>query len=169
MPPISETVYLIYKTLFIGIGATFILDLWALLLNRLFYVPITNWAMVGRWLGHLPSGQFIQKKLVNARPIPYEKALGWLAHYMIGIGYVLILISIEGTYWFTQPTIIPPLLISWILLIAPFFVMMPGMGAGIAGSNTLHPAKTRFFSFIGHSIFGLGMFISAFLSNLYIG
>lgn len=169
MPPISEIVDLVHKTLFIGIGATFILDLWALLLNRLFHVPITNWAIVGRWLGHLPSGQFIQKKLANARPIPYEISIGWLAHYIIGIGYVALLISIEGTHWFTRPTILPPLLISWVLLIAPFLVMMPGMGAGIAGSNTPHPAKTRFLSFIGHSIFGLGMFISAFLSNLHFG
>lgn len=168
MYPIPETVHLIFKIFMSGIGATIILDLWALLLNRLFHLPITNWAMVGRWLGHLSSGKFIQNKLTDISPIPFEHALGWLTHYIIGISYVVLLISVEGTYWLEQPTLMPPLLISWVLLIAPFFVMMPGMGAGIAGSKTPNPLKTRLYSFIGHSIFGLGMFISAFLYNLYI-
>ena len=40
----------------IGIGGTVILDLWAAFMQRVFNVPATNWAMVGRWVGHMPRG-----------------------------------------------------------------------------------------------------------------
>lgn len=161
----SATLQLILQTIFIGITATIILDLWAWLLNRLFQLPITNWAMVGRWFGHLPSGQWIQSDLSTVYPIPFELVFGWCIHYLIGIGYVAILLCFEGTGWLIQPTILPALLLSWILLIAPFFIMMPGMGAGIAGAKTVHPTTTRIISILGHSIFGLSMFISAVLFN----
>jgi hypothetical protein len=39
----------------IGIGATLLLDLWGLLLNRIFGLPMANWELVGRWFGHLPT------------------------------------------------------------------------------------------------------------------
>lgn len=44
---------------------------------------------------------------------------------------------------------------------APYFVMMPGMGSGIAGSKTPQPNVTRLKSFASHSVFGLGMYVTA--------
>ena len=44
------------RSLAIGIGATALLDLWALVLNRAFGIPLANWAMVGRWFAYLPRG-----------------------------------------------------------------------------------------------------------------
>uniref|UniRef100_UPI0035BBB340 DUF2938 family protein n=1 Tax=Pedomonas mirosovicensis TaxID=2908641 RepID=UPI0035BBB340 len=55
----------------------------------------------------------------------------------------------------------PPIILSWALLVAPYFIMMPGMGAGIAGAKTPRPAVTRLKSVVGHSIFGLGMYATA--------
>lgn len=150
----------------IGIGATIILDLWALFLNKVFGIPITNWAMVGRWIGHLPSGKLVQKNLGKVQSLPYELALGWLAHYLIGVSYILVLIAFEGKVWLSQPTIFPPLIISWFLLVAPFFIMMPCMGAGIAGANTPNPIKTRLISIAGHTVFGLGIYVSAVIFNI---
>lgn len=63
-----------------------------------------------------------------------------------------------------QPTLLPPLILSWLLLVAPYFLMMPGMGSGIAGVKTPKPNVTRLKSLIGHSIFGFGMYGSALLS-----
>ena len=37
--------------LLIGIGATLVMDLWALLRKQLFGIAPTNWGMVGRWIG----------------------------------------------------------------------------------------------------------------------
>lgn len=159
---------LLLKITFIGVGATIILDLWAILLNHLFGIPITNWAMVGRWIGHIPSGNLVHRNLEKVSAIPFELSLGWLAHYIIGISYIVIVVIFEGIGWLSQPTIFPPLFISWFLLIAPFFIMMPCMGAGLAGAKTPNPIKTRLVSIMGHTVFGLSIFISAVILNLLI-
>jgi hypothetical protein len=49
---------------------------------------------------------------------------------------------------------------------APFLVLQPGMGAGIAASRTPRPAAARFQSVITHAIFGLGLYAAGWLTNL---
>jgi hypothetical protein len=44
---------------------------------------------------------------------------------------------------------------------APFFLMQPGMGAGIAASRTPRPAAARLHSLINHAVFGLGLYLAA--------
>jgi hypothetical protein len=39
----------------IGVMATIVMDLWALVVKHVLHLPATNWALVGRWLGHMPS------------------------------------------------------------------------------------------------------------------
>ncbi|WP_256961308.1 DUF2938 domain-containing protein [Salinicola salarius] len=46
-------------------------------------------------------------------------------------------------------------------MVAPYLVMMPGMGAGVAASGTKHPNVERIKSVVGHSVFGLGMYLTA--------
>jgi len=149
------------KAALIGIGGTIVLDLWALLMARVLKMPATNWPMVGRWIGNMPRGQFAHETMAKARPVEGEAAIGWIAHYLIGIGYGLLLLAFWGQAWLLEPTVLPPMILSWALLVAPYFIMMPGMGAGIAGAKTPRPAVTRIKSVIGHSIFGLGMYVTA--------
>lgn len=94
--------------------------------------------MVGRWLGHMPSGCFIQTNLGQVKPVPGEHTLGWAFHYIIGIGYGLLLVAIWGSRWLLEPAVAQPLILALALLVLPYFVMMPGMGMGIAESRT-HP------------------------------
>lgn len=145
----------------VGIGGTVALDIWAVLLARFFGVPGVNWPMVGRWIGNMPSGRFAHENMAAARPVACETMIGWGAHYIIGIGYGLLVFAFWGVPWLEHPTLLPPLIVSWALLIAPYFIMMPGMGSGIAGSKTPRPAVTRFKSVVGHSVFGLGMYATA--------
>lgn len=145
----------------VGIGGTIVLDLYAFLMRRLFGVPGTNWKMVGRWLGHLSKGQFIQNAIGKADPVPDEHALGWAFHYTIGIGYGFLLVALWGAGWLQAPTLIEPLILALVLLVLPYFMMMPGLGMGLAGSKTPRPNATRFKSMVGHSIFGVGMFLTA--------
>lgn len=150
-----------YTFILIGIGGTLVLDIYAGLLAKFFDLPATNWRLVGRWVGHMKSGQFYQPALPKAEKIPGELAIGWVVHYLIGIAYGLILMVCVNTQWLDLPTILPTLLISWFGIVAPFFIMMPGMGAGMAGAKTPKPTVTRIKSFAGHTIFGLGMFLTA--------
>jgi hypothetical protein len=39
--------------------------------------------------------------------------------------------------------------------------MMPSMGSGIAGTKTPKPHVTCLKSLLGHSVFGLGMYVTA--------
>lgn len=149
------------KAVLIGVGGTIVLDLWALFMARALKMPATNWPMVGRWIGNMPRGQFIHESMAKAKSVTGEAAIGWTAHYFIGIGYGLLLLAFWGRAWIAQPTLLPPMILSWALLVAPYFVMMPGMGSGIAGSKTPKPNLTRFKSVVGHSIFGLGMYATA--------
>lgn len=147
----------------IGIGATAILDLWIAAGSRFLGIPGPDWAMVGRWFGHMPSGRFIQEDIVQTSPIRGELVLGWIVHYATGVVYGLILVILWGDEWLRQPTILPPLILLWAFLIAPYFMMMPGMGEGIAASKTQKPNFERLKSVVGHSVFGSGMYLTALL------
>lgn len=151
----------IFRVALIGIGGTIVLDLWALFLARVMKIPALNWSMVGRWIGNMPRGRLVHEKMTEAEPVKGEAAIGWTAHYVIGIGYGLLLLALWGRAGIRQPTLLPPLLLSWALLVAPYFIMMPGMGSGVAGSKTPEPNVTRLKSFVGHSVFGLGMYATA--------
>jgi hypothetical protein len=157
----TEGIEIVLTGAIIGIGGTVILDLWAALMQRVFGVPSTNWATVGRWVGHMPRGQFVHENIGKAAPVSGELALGWFVHYLIGIGYGLLLVGLWGAEWLRQPTLLPPMILALGLLVAPYFIMMPSMGSGIAGAKTPRPNVTRLKSLLGHSVFGLGMYVTA--------
>ena len=47
-----------FGAIVIGVGATLVMDLWALLLKRAFAVRSLNYCLVGRWLRYMPEGTF---------------------------------------------------------------------------------------------------------------
>ena len=160
---------ILLRAAMIGIGGTVALDAWATLLQYLVKTPATNWGMVGRWLGHMPKGKFRHENIGAVTPIGGEATIGWIFHYAIGIGYGFLLITIFGRTWLAAPTVIPAVVLSLVLLVAPYFVMMPGLGLGIAGAKTPKPNVTRLKSVLGHTAFGLGMYGTALLMNHWFG
>ncbi|MBK6659571.1 MAG: DUF2938 domain-containing protein [Proteobacteria bacterium] len=152
---------LVVKAALVGIGGTVALDLWAVALKKVSGTPGTNWAMVGRWLGHMPHGRFMHDAIGTAEPVTHELLLGWAFHYAIGVAYGLLLIATAGTTWLQSPSPFEPVALALALLAAPYFVMMPGLGLGIAGSRTPRPQLTRLRSAAAHTVFGLGMYATA--------
>jgi hypothetical protein len=59
----------------------------------------------------------------------------------------------------------PALLVGIVTVAAPFLVMQPGMGAGIAASRTPKPAVARINSLLTHAIFGLGLYLAALATS----
>ena len=49
---------------------------------------------------------------------------------------------------------------------APFLIMQPGMGAGIAASRTPRPAAARMQSLVTHGVFGLGLYVAGWIVRL---
>ena len=154
---------LLVATVVIGFGATAATDLWALLRQRVFAVPAPNYGLVGRWLGHMPRGRFVHSSIAAATPVPGERWLGWSAHYLIGVAFAAMLIGGFGAGWLQQPTLMPALLVGVVTVAAPYLLLQPGMGAGLAARRTPHPNKARLHSLIMHVVFGLGLYGSAWL------
>jgi len=157
----------LFFILLIGIGATLQMDLWGLVRKKLFGIPLSNYGMVGRWIGHMHHGQFRHNAIVTSPPISGEHIIGWTAHYLIGIAFAAILIGFTGESWIEHPTISPALVVGVVTVAAPFLLMQPGMGAGIAASRTPHPRVARLQSFITHVVFGLGLYETAYVTHLF--
>jgi Protein of unknown function (DUF2938) len=164
----TEGLIFVARTVVIGIGATMVLDLWVIFLKRIVGIPSLDWAMVGRWIGHFRDGQFVHDKIANATPVRGERALGWCAHYAIGVGFAALLLAIAGPAWARQPTFGLALVFGIATVVAPFFIMQPGLGAGIAASKTPNPMQARLRSLAGHTVFGIGLYLAASLTSMLI-
>jgi hypothetical protein len=141
----------------IGTGATVVMDIWAVVRKRLFGVPALDYALVGRWLVHLTRGRLRHNPIAATPPVRNERLIGWTAHYAIGIAFAAVLLAVWGMAWASSPTLGPALIVGIAGVAAPFFVLQPGMGAGIAASRTPRPAMARMHSLVTHAVFGLGL------------
>ena len=151
------------RAMFMGIGATLIMDLWATILRQ-FGIPSLNFAFLGRWIGHIPRGRWFHEAISKSEPIPGEKALGWLAHYSIGIAFAALLLAVFGLPWGRNPTFLPALGIGLMTVVAPLFILQPALGAGMASAKTARPLFNSLKSVVTHLIFGAGLFVSARLA-----
>lgn len=151
------------RILFIGIGATAVLDLWLLLLRRM-GVPGLDFALLGRWVGHLRRGRFVHPAIARSEPIAGERAWGWLTHYLIGIAFAAALVGLLGRAWLDQPRLVPALAFGLCTVVAPLFVMQPAMGAGFAASRTAAPARNVLRSVANHAVFGLALYLASRLA-----
>jgi len=137
------------------------MDIWGLI-QRAMGVATLNYAMVGRWAGHLLRGQIAHSSIGKAEPIAGESAWGWFIHYAVGIVFGFLLLAVYGTEWLQDPRWLPAVIVGMATVVMPFFVMQPAMGAGVAASRTPHAldqpvaqrADTRGFWF-GHVPCGL--------------
>ncbi|MCZ8185730.1 MAG: DUF2938 family protein [Beijerinckiaceae bacterium] len=145
----------------IGIGATIVLDLWNLLLNRLLGIPLPNWAMVGRWFRHLFRGRFVHKDISRAEPVAQELVWGWAFHYAVGASFGLATVALGGPGWLANPTLFPPMAIGLGTVLLGWLVLAPGMGAGLAARLRPNAGRIRLLNLIAHALFGLAMYAFA--------
>jgi hypothetical protein len=150
----------ICQAVIVGVGATALMDLWLLLLKRA-GVPTMDFALLGRWVGHLLRGQVAHDAIRRAPPIAAELGLGWLTHYLVGIAFAIMLVALQGASWLDHPSVLPALAWGLASAAAPLFVMQPAMGAGIASSRTPTPLTNCLRSLANHAVFGLGLYLSA--------
>jgi hypothetical protein len=83
----------------IGIGATLMMDAWNLFLKRAFGVPSLNLCFLGRWLSHIPSGTVRHAKIATSSQKPNDCALGWIAHYTIGVVFAVVFVFLLSDDW----------------------------------------------------------------------
>ncbi len=144
----------------IGIGATVVMDIWLLALQRA-GVPTLNFAFIGRWVGHLRRGQWHHDAIAKSPAVVGEVALGWWVHYAAGIAFAALLVAVQGPAWAANPSLLPALALGLGTVVVPLFVMQPAMGAGIASSKTATPWRNRARSAANHAVFGAGLYLAA--------
>lgn len=150
---------MICKAIFIGVVATVFMDLVAMARRRLFGTPSLDYALLGRWVGHLPKRRLIHRPIGQSPAIPGEKALGWAAHYLTGILFGAVFLSVADT----PAGPVAPILFGAATVLAPFLLLQPGMGAGLAARRMPSPWRARARSLLTHVTFGLGLWIGILL------
>lgn len=154
------------SSLIIGIGATLVMDAWGIVRKPLLGLAPPDYGLVGRWIAHMARGRFRHASIKAASAVRGERLIGWTAHYLVGIGFAAALIAIWGLAWVQQPSIGPALIVGIATVAAPFLLMQPGMGAGIAASRTPDPGAARLQSLITHAVFGLGLYAGGWAARL---
>ena len=149
----------------IGLGATLFMDLWNLFLARVFGVRSLDYGLLGRWILHIPRGTFRHASIAAAPPMRFERPVGWIAHYSIGVALALVFVAIGSRDWLAHPTLAPALLYGIITVVFPYFVLQPALGLGIASSKAPKPATARLKSLATHTVFGIGLYVCAILAD----
>ncbi|MBP1472784.1 DUF2938 domain-containing protein [Frateuria sp. MAH-13] len=156
----AELAHFLFHAAVVGMGATLVMDAWWLCQKHLFGVPVLDYAMVGRWLGHLVRGRLRHDAIKDAPRVAGERAIGWMAHYAIGVGIAAMLLAVAGVEWAHAPSPGPALAMGLVSVLAPFLVLQPALGAGIAASRTPRPGVARRRSLVTHLVFGLGLYLA---------
>lgn len=156
----DERVELLMRAVLIGVGATLVMDAWNLLLTRA-GAPALDLALVGRWLGHLPEGRWAHESIARAAAIRGEAFIGWSAHYVVGITFSVLTLSVFGLDWARSPTLLPALVVGVATVAAPLLVLQPALGAGVASSRTPTPILRSLKSLATHTVYGVGLYLAA--------
>ena len=154
---------MIYQAIFIGIVATAVMDLIAVAQSRLFAIPSLDYAMVGRWIGHLPQGRLRHPSIKDSAAIEGEAVIGWAAHYLIGILFAAIYLELPEAKAQLAHGPLAPVLFGLATVAAPFLLLQPAMGAGIAARRLPFPWAARRRSLFAHGVFGVGLWIGYLL------
>lgn len=161
-----DLIELLATATFIGIAGSAFIDAWSFVLRHRFHVTTLDYAMLGRWIGHFPQGRFSHERISAAPPVRGERPLGWLAHYSIGIAFAVAMLGVWGQEWADSPTILPPLVVGIGSVVAPWFIMQPAFGAGLAGARTANPLAGRLRNLSTHTVYGVGLYLSALALSL---
>ncbi len=156
----TDAMEFLTRAVFIGIGGTVMMDLWAAVLRRV-GIPSLNMALLGRWVGHLLRGRWRHTSIAAAAVVRHESPVGWASHYTIGVTFAGLLLATQGPSWAQSPTLGPSLLVGLVTVAAPLLILQPGMGGGIAFRHTATPLFNTTKSVVTHAVFGIGMYLAA--------
>lgn len=148
------------RILVMGITATVAIDLWATFANRVLGWPRTNWAMVGRWIGHMRDGHFTHASIGSSAPIVHESFLGWVFHYLVGCIYAALYLAYVNIAQMGRPTLVSAVLFGLVTILSPWLLMQPALGLGACASKAPRPNLVRVQNLIIHTIFGLALYYS---------
>ncbi|MBC8719226.1 DUF2938 domain-containing protein [Ochrobactrum sp. Marseille-Q0166] len=154
---------LMIKGIAIGIGATVVMDVWAMVFARFPGQSRPNWGLVGRWFWHLRHGQICHDDISKSPAFSHEVALGWLGHYVVGVLYGIIFAMYGGSAWFANPLFLPAWIFGILTVAAGWFLLQPGLGIRWAASRLPNANNVRILNVVAHTFFALGMYATGIL------
>ena len=157
-----EPLDLLAPAIAMGVAGSALMDLWSAVLRRRFGIPTLDYRLLGRWIGHLAKGRFAHQRIAVAEPVP-RRARPGLGRPLCDRGDVRARTGgprrpRRGS---TRRRSGRPWPSASARSSAPWFVMQPAMGAGIAGSRTPNPTATRLRNLGTHVVYGLGLYAAA--------
>jgi hypothetical protein len=159
----NNLIHSFISAIVMGLGATLTFDLCGLLIKFAFKITPSNICLVGRWIRYMPEGIFHHSSIVSAPRKSAECAIGWIAHYMIGISFASFFVVLMGRNWLQHPTLIPAIGFGIITILAPFLIMQPSMGFGFASSKAPDPVNARIRSLMNHVAYGFGLYLAGWV------
>jgi hypothetical protein len=158
----------VFAAIAVGVGATLTMDIWNLFLKRAFGIPSLSYCLLGRWLRYMPDGVLRHARISAAPQKDFECAVGWIAHYTIGVAFALGLVVLTSGDWLLRPTLLTGLLYGVGTVVFPFFIMQPSMGLGVAASRTANPTQARLKSLMTHIVFGIALYLCALAASYWL-
>jgi hypothetical protein len=147
------------RVVLLGVGATATMDLVAEGVRRTTGVRPLDYRLLARWIGHIGRGRFTHASIADADPVPGEARLGLVAHYSIGVGFAGVLLTWRPG-WAERPTLGPAMTVGMSTILAPWLIMQPAFGLGVAGAKTPDPASTRLRNLRTHATYGFGLYLT---------
>lgn len=96
---------------------------------------------------------------MTAEPVPGERALGWGAHSAMGSGFALAL-AFADSEWLDDPRFVLAVSMGLATVAAPWFLVQPAFGFGVAASKTPSPSQAWLGSLRAHGAYGVGPWLS---------
>lgn len=140
-----------------GVLACLVMDTFQRLLFLILNILPSNWGMVGRWTAYtVTRGKVINPKIDTLPAISGETSLGWLVHYLVGVGYALVYLVMQEAGWLDN-SFYSGAIFGIASVAVPWFFFLPAMGKGIMARLTDNPRLVCFLALLNHFVFGLGM------------
>lgn len=159
---------MILGALVVGIVGNVTLDLWQQIVRIVFHQPITNWAMVARWVGHLPEGKLMWDDIDKAPPVPHENVWGWVVHYVVGPGLGVFYVALVR-FVVHEPLSFASAMTFGVLSVSlTWFVVEPLLGLGPMASHLPNRTAVRILDFTSHLSFGFGLYVGGVLASALI-
>jgi hypothetical protein len=142
----------------VGVGATATMDVAAEIVRRTTGVAPLDYRYLTRWIStRWRPGSY--DTVAAAPPVPAERPLGVVAHYLVGVGFAGLLLAARPT-WIARPTPGPAVAVGLATTIAPFLLLQPALGLGVAASKAPDPTVARLRTIRTHATYGVGLYLS---------
>ena len=146
-----------------GLVATVVLDLWQRLLHAATGIPPANWGLIGRWFAYIPRGRLVHSPIGETPAVAGEAAIGWTMHYLVGLAYGFAYVGLMVFGLGREPTLLNGLVFGAVSVVIPWFIMQPGLGAGVMARLAPNPWVPRLNAFASHVIYGAALYGGAAL------